>query len=130
MSQSIWEDAEVFVISRASALEDELQFPLSVFGDDAVKVASSFYKIPIFLSSGVKAAIDGATTESGSVSPVGVLHDMFFVARHRNRPLNQSKLQFEFKPGHGRPITVYAEVGPMDYDDPAPALTFFLPIED
>ena len=124
--------AVIYAYTRSQAITDGLQVEVS-------KVAAEAgIRFPVFLTRGVYDAYvtvpDGVTAQDEA----GRLWDIVWMLRHgiRSNVAGAAKDRFEFSlyvrndNRRAKLVKLIATCGPLDIDDPAPAITVLLPCED
>lgn len=122
--------ATVFSYTRKQAIEDGVLIDL--MQGDMKPVCEQYYKVPIACTSGVWGIIDRAVASKEHCNDIlGVLHDIMFMSRVHNRPLNDSTVSFEViitGAGENNTYTLIMSIGPGD--EAEPVATIMLPGED
>jgi hypothetical protein len=124
-------DPLIFAYTRAEALADGVQVDVSKLA------AEAGFKLPVFLTQGVHAEYvrlrDGLTGQD----EIGRLWDILTMLHHaiRNAQAGTRRLEFSLyirnsDADGAKLVTLAAECGAKDLNDPSPALTVMLPDED
>jgi hypothetical protein len=125
-------DDIIHTYSRKEALEDGFQVDANI--GEFAEVTKQHYKFPVYMTRGVYELIEQAVkNERWANDWKGVWHDILWMSRVMKRYIDESTVEFQvIIRGAGRKTkyTMIAQVGPMDIDDPSPAITISLPGED
>lgn len=120
-----------FCYSRKQALADGVQIDVSGMA------AEAGFKFPVFLTKAVWREFIRVSPGVSCQDEAGRLWDILMMLRHgiRNSVEGQNPLTFQLyvRNSEDKPpalVTLSAECGPKDFDDPAPAITVMLPDED
>jgi len=118
----------LFAYTRKMAIEDGCQSLLT--GEHAEIARQAGWKYPVYITSGVKELIEQAVA-SRLNNYNGVLWDIVFMARFGKDLSEDTRIFTVIINGVGRKRDhqFCVQVGPTDFDDPAPALTIMTPIE-
>lgn len=120
----------IFSYTRKQALADGEQIKLD--GELNQIAVDLGYKVPVYITrlawaDAVKWRV-GEGQDSHGQDERGRLHDVLFVMgvairSARGRATAKSIVSIVQQDGRKVPVMLYAEIGPTDIDDPAPALT-------
>lgn len=121
----------IYAYTRKQAVEDGLQVHLPV---DHELVKNAGIKVPVYITRAVWDAYVEVPPGVKSQDETGRLWDILWMFRcatgqHRNTDRFQFQLHVRNKGGR-RLVTLLAAMGPVDIDDPQPAITIMLPDED
>lgn len=121
----------IYIYSRREALADGNQVEVSATAKEAG------LKFPVFLT---RAVYDQYVTVPEGLSDqdeAGRLWDIVWMLRHgiKTAPADMVRLPFELYVKNSEQnapqlVTLIAECGPIDFDDPRPAITIMLPDEN
>ena len=121
----------VFIYSRREALEDGIQLDVSKTAKEAG------IKFPVFLTRSVFDQFVAVPSGVTDQDEAGRLWDIICMTRYaiRRARADASRLPVELyvrNTNEESPelVTLVAECGPLDFDDPRPAITIMLPDED
>ena len=121
----------VYAYTRAQALADGVQM------DASTLAAEAGFKIPVYLTEAVFREFVQVPAGVSGQDETGRLWDILTMLRHAVRKSHPRETRLPFKlyvrnndEGIARLVTLAAECGAKDFDDPAPALTIMLPNED
>jgi len=115
----------IYVYSRKMAVADGVQ----VLADPETTKEAGI-KFPVYLTEGVfNQCVKVPKSAKGKQTESGRLWDILSMFRHSAVGNPSSFLSFEVKVS-GRRVQLESTIGPLDFDDPAPAITIFLPGED
>lgn len=121
----------IYTYTRKQAIEDGCQVLLENNQADLAKEAG--LKVPVYLTSGVHDLIKLAVSNEKHCNDfAGVLWDILYMGVHgTGTMLNESLKQFQviITSGRKKYHTLFIEIGPMDFDNPAPVATIMLPSE-
>lgn len=126
----------VYVYSRKQALEDGIQVDANT--GDLGEVTRQHFKYPVYMTKSVYDLMQRAVNNKRWGNDLkGVWHDILSMSRFPVRRWHTPEgfEQVEFRViirGAGRKsiYNLIATVGPTDFDDPSPCVTFQLPGED
>jgi Family of unknown function (DUF6573) len=119
----------IYEYTRKNAIEDGQQIKLA--DDYAALARDAGWKYPVYLTSGVWGLIETAVASKRHCNDfTGVLWDILYMARF-GRDVSPDTRAFKviITGTRQRNHLLYAQVGPTDIDDPAPAITIMLPEE-
>lgn len=116
--------------TRKEALADGFQVDASI--GDLAEVTRQHFKFPCYITQGLWAIMDRATANRRHMNDLrGIWHDVCYLGRQAIRfSRDPSVVTFRcLIKGAGRQslYTIRVECGPVDIDDPRPALTFGMP---
>ena len=121
-------DDVIYTYTRKQAIEDGLQ----VLADRKLSQEAGI-KYPVYLTSGVVELINKAVNNPKYLNDFdGVLWDIYTIFRFAAKNTRGNTLYFKviiLGVGRKRYIDFIAEIGPTDFDNPAPAITIMLPEE-
>jgi hypothetical protein len=116
--------------TRRQALADGEQILIE---GDLAEMARQLYKYPIFLTGSVHGLIERAVSNERHCNDwKGVLWDILWMSRRMGKDLDEQTRQFTViitGAGRRKYHTFLIQCGPVDFDDPRPALTVMLPEE-
>ncbi|MGD8405313.1 MAG: hypothetical protein PVJ21_16755 [Anaerolineales bacterium] len=125
-------DDIIHTYSRKEALEDGFQVDANI--GEFAEVTKQHHKFPVYMTRGVYELIERAVkNERWANDWKGVWHDILWMNRVMKRYIDESTVEFQViirGAGRKQKYTMIAQVGPMDIDDPSPAVTISLPGED
>jgi hypothetical protein len=120
----------IYAYTRAQAIADGEQVELT---DDLTQMAQQLYKYPIYLTRSVFDLIERAVNNKRHCNDwKGVLWDILYMSQKTGRRLDPQTTQFTvIITGAARKKyhTFLIQCGPIDIDNPAPALTIMHPEE-
>lgn len=143
ISMNVTEWKIISSYTRAEAIEDGVQIAIP---EETSKEAG--IKFPVFFTRGVYSKYVAVPKGMDHQDENGRLWDILYMFTLQAKKSNSSVLRFEFVcqlPDNGdwtknericegnrllRLVTLKAEIGPLDIDDPMPAITIMLPDED
>jgi hypothetical protein len=132
MNNLFSDDEIIHVYSRKEAIEDGFQVDANV--GEFAEVSKQHYKFPVYMTRGVYELIEKAVkNEKWANDWKGVWHDILWMSRVMKRYIDESTVQFQViirGAGRRQKYTMMAKVGATDIDNPAPAVTIYLPDED
>jgi hypothetical protein len=121
----------IFIYSRREALEDGIQVDVSKTAKEAG------IKFPVFLTRSVFEQFVTVPPGVTCQDEAGRLWDVVQMLRYaiRRGPADMARLPFELYVRNSNEkspelVQLVAECGPLDFDDPRPAITIMLPDED
>ena len=114
----------IYVYSRKQALADGVQ----VLADPNTTKEAGI-KYPVYFTDTVFNRHVKVPKRTKYQSQVGRLWDILMMFRHNAIGNPSNRFQFQVKIS-ARYVTFEAAIGPLDFDDPAPAITIMLPGED
>lgn len=119
----------IYTYSRTMAIEDGIQTLLKNKYASMAKEAG--WKHPVYLTSNVMTLIKKAITNKKYLNDFeGVLWDILWMGTHGpGRMIDESTKEYKViitGTGKKKYHTLYAQCGPVDYDNPDPAITIML----
>jgi hypothetical protein len=120
----------IFTYTRKQALADGFQVDVTATAKEAG------FRFPVFLTRGVFATYVAVPSGVEGQDEAGRLWDVLWMLlngiRRSRGDGSRTPFQLYVRNDNRRPrlVTLAAECGPLDFDDPSPAITVMLPDED
>ena len=120
----------IYTYTRQQAIEDGIQFELSSIDSELAEMARKLYKCPVYITIGIKTLIEKIVNNKMWANDwLGVVWRILWTSQQEWQQIDdQTKVFVLGIPGTGN-HTIVIQCGPVDFNDPAPALTVMLPEE-
>mgnify|MGYP001489738565 CR=1 FL=1 len=117
----------IYTYTRKRALADGMQEDARQ-GIWADVTANHFRTLPVYMTHSLRTIIEEAVQVGHGKDHKGIWHDILTVAGWKMRASQQNTDMIDFTVNiDGRDHEIWVVIGPNDFDDERPALTFMLP---